>query len=208
MRTPLARWTLLALVSIAALGAGLLVDPYAYRHFFYPDWWNKHPHHMFRLAGYLGTWALMFLLVRWFDTSESKPSPWRDLRRRLFTVPLLAGVATMAVKLLVRRQRPARWEGFTLFEMRPFGDRLFDGSNLCFPSEHAAIGVAGAVVLTHFYPRGKWIWITWAAGCALSRVANRAHYFSDVVGGTILGLLVANLVLRYRPGQPPDILHS
>jgi len=63
--------------------------------------------------------------------------------------------------------------------------------NLSFPSGHATLAFAAAAILCYFYPKSKWIALLLAAGCAFSRVAHQAHFYSDVIFGAVLGWTVA-----------------
>ena len=63
-----------------------------------------------------------------------------------------------------------------------------DGS---FPSGHAATSFAAATVLTLYLPRWAPLWILLAVAIGFSRVYVGVHYPLDVVGGAVLGVLVA-----------------
>lgn len=64
---------------------------------------------------------------------------------------------------------------------------FYEGSDLAFPSGHATLAFATAAALTCLSPRGKILFITIAAGTALSRVIMQAHFYSDVLLGSVLG---------------------
>jgi membrane-associated phospholipid phosphatase len=129
--------------------------------------------------------------------------------RGFVTVPLRIVVA---IYLLVRMRRRAlatwilTWivaeVGVTVakawyMRARP-PDMLVDTSTFSFPSGHAvataSIAVALVLVSMHAGPRRrKWEFVAAAAAfvMALSRVYLSAHWFSDVVAGTLLGTGVA-----------------
>jgi len=103
----------------------------------------------------------------------------------LVGAPALAGLGAIVLKIVVRRLRPASNSDDPL-RFRPFTDDFFNGSGLAFPSEHAAVGFAAAIVLSWYYPKARVIWWLWAIGCGLTRVVSRGHFVSDVYGGLIV----------------------
>jgi undecaprenyl-diphosphatase len=107
----------------------------------------------------------------------------------------IADLSATGIKALVGRARP------------PVHDRLpkplipvpHDAS---FPSGHAATSFAAAAVLAHTFPRLRAPLFLLAAAVAFSRVYVGVHYPLDVVGGAVLGVLVAT-ALRLLAANPP-----
>jgi membrane-associated phospholipid phosphatase len=64
---------------------------------------------------------------------------------------------------------------------------FWSNTDLSFPSGHATLAFSTAAVLTYFYPRGAWLFITLACICGLSRVVMLAHFPADVVAAAIIG---------------------
>jgi undecaprenyl-diphosphatase len=105
----------------------------------------------------------------------------------------LADWLSMGLKALFDRERPQ----FRYPEPEPLLHSAHDGA---FPSGHAATSFAGATILSFAFPKLAPYFYVLAAAVAFSRVYVGVHYPLDIVGGAILGVLVAialrQLVLR------------
>jgi undecaprenyl-diphosphatase len=64
-----------------------------------------------------------------------------------------------------------------------------------FPSGHTATACAGATVLSFLYPRGAPLFVVLAAAIAYSRLYVGVHFPLDVVGGAVIGVVTALLLL-------------
>lgn len=69
------------------------------------------------------------------------------------------------------------------------------GGGKAFPSSHAVNTFAGALVLGFFYPRALWYLIGYAVLVAYSRVYVGVHYPLDVLGGAVIGLTGASVIV-------------
>ncbi|MGW3953672.1 phosphatase PAP2 family protein [Streptomyces sp. NPDC004752] len=98
-----------------------------------------------------------------------------------------AHLASMGVKRVVRRARPAHVEPL----VRTVGRHSF-------PSAHAASATAAAVA---FGALGVPGWAPLAAAMCLSRLVVGVHYPSDVAAGAVLGALTARLGSRWMTGR-------
>lgn len=123
---------------------------------------------------------------------------WRA-KKNNFLLPLWTAIAGCGIFVYVLKYLIAR--------PRPVGLALISEDSFSFPSGHAAISVAfyGVVIfcLWKIFQKKFARWLILSAGAALilfigfSRIYLGVHYFSDVVGGYLLGgaWLVGGVVL-------------
>ncbi len=114
-----------------------------------------------------------------------------EQKHHLFFAPIIgAGVASyilveFLIKPLVARVRPTVEMGAIIV-----GSLKTDYS---FPSGHATIAFAMAVVLSRYEPRWRWGLYALAVFIAFSRVYLGVHYPLDVIGGALLGWGIGRL---------------
>jgi undecaprenyl-diphosphatase len=137
-------------------------------------------------GSYAAIWLVAGLVVFWRDEE-------RDHRfiLRLSLTLLATFVATEVLKLLVARPRPTA---------------LFAGQALCpadfaFPSLHAALAVAGALVLARADKKRRYFYYTAAVLIAYSRIYLGCHFAGDVVFGALLGAFVTFVGFQLQKGQ-------
>lgn len=131
----------------------------------------------FWLAGLFITWLL-------------SAGEWRQ--RALF---LAVGLAVMATAVILLK--------FTIRRPRPQGEwgqvyRITDPHS--FPSGHASRSAALAIMGIAIGP--PWFAITlvlWWPWVGISRVALGVHYFSDVIAGWMVGLLMGLIAVALQP---------
>lgn len=104
----------------------------------------------------------------------------------------VSGLATQGIKHLMGRPRPRMNQGLWDWAGPVLGSDMHS-----FPSGHAAISFALAVVLAHRFPRAGWAFYIGAAFIAIGRVINRAHFPLDIIGGAALGIAVGWLAVRW-----------
>jgi undecaprenyl-diphosphatase len=111
-----------------------------------------------------------------------------DLAPLVFAISLGTVTTDNVIKDLVERDRPFARD--TRVEV--IGNKPNDPS---FPSGHATNAFAGAAVLAWLVPEGRIVWFALAAAIAYSRVYLGVHYPFDVMGGALVGLACAALVI-------------
>ena len=128
-----------------------------------------------------------------------------DRQRRRYLPRILwgaigAGLAADIIKACVSRCRPRDLEALAggVFDTFRHGSPLYNGlsMNHSFPSAHTAVATAFAVMLAHYYPKGRALFAALAVLVAAHRVVSNAHFLSDVCVGALVGWLFANACLR------------
>lgn len=126
-------------------------------------------------------------------------------------VGILSGLNSL-IKWMVGRYRPFKAPGPIQprpFHLEPFWhgfQGLFKQGPLSFPSGHESTAFALAVALLIVWPRGGWIFVLIALCTGLERIAENAHYPSDVIGAIWLGAVCA-VALRSTVGSPMLEVH-
>ena len=123
-------------------------------------------------------------------------------RRRFFPLLLAgslgAGLTSNVVKLIVIRFRPRVIDVLPETVWSTFGGlwSFSEGNpSQSFPSSHTATAVGLAVILSEFYPRGRWYFTALAILVGMQRIQVSAHFPSDVFAGAIVGWGVATGLL-------------
>lgn len=132
--------------------------------------------------------AVLGLTVGWAYYRYS----WHFAKPLLITcaaVALADAAAYRGIKSWVDRPRPIHNLEISQW-LRPVGD----AHGASFPSNHATNMFAAAFILSAFFPRGRYYFYTFAALVALSRVTLGVHYPSDILGGAVLGTVIAAFV--------------
>lgn len=103
------------------------------------------------------------------------------------------GLLAIAFKWSLGRARPKLYE-----EVGPvrFDFLAFDGTFTSFPSGHSTTVAALATSLAFIFPAYRWLIIAAAFWLAFSRVMVGAHYPSDVIAGTLLGMTFTFFTVR------------
>ncbi len=118
-----------------------------------------------------------------------------------FFVPMLIGLGTCLflvewlLKFLVARPRPGVLEGAIVI-----GSAVW----FSFPSTHAATSWAMTVILSHYEPRMRWVFVVLALIISFTRVYLGVHYPSDVLAGMVLGTGIGVVALRFRKRLPSE----
>jgi undecaprenyl-diphosphatase len=118
---------------------------------------------------------LLFLLLVWFFTKGY----WHRLSALLTGAVVILAVLILAIKFLIRRQRPEGDWGAVYRNSDPHS----------FPSGHAARTMMLATLMLLQGP--LWlgaVLVIWSLLVSLARVGMGVHYVSDVAAGIVLGV--------------------
>jgi len=144
-----------------------------------------------------GTGVIAILATLW----------WIDIERRRSLqfaagITLISGVTANGMKAIFTRIRPHSGDIVDGSEswLPMFHGSFWESSLRSFPSGHAATAVALAIGLSIVYPRGKFLFASFAFLACFQRIVSKAHYPSDVVVGAFIAVVCCAFCMRWRPG--------
>ena len=131
---------------------------------------------------------ILLLLLPYFRTKEYL------LSTLLFG--LLTPVINHFSKKFFEEVRPLGIYGIERVHTVPWLDNLFNNS---FPSGHTMGAFGFCMLLHHLLPQKKWyvtiVLFLLAIGCGYSRIYLGQHFFSDVLAGSLIGVLISWLIV-------------
>jgi undecaprenyl-diphosphatase len=140
-----------------------------------------------------GNHSIVWHAVNAIDAAVAGPAGRRRAIRRSAILMGEQAIVNLGIKQLFRRVRPA------VVDAHPHTLRTPRTSS--FPSGHASAGACAAVLLTRDLGAGP-LWIGLAAAVSWSRVHVGAHHASDVIGGAVVGTVLAETAARAWPTAP------
>lgn len=131
------------------------------------------------LSGNAQPWIILSVIFFIFDI-------FMDRTINIFQLLVLgiAGLTTTIIKFIVKRKRPSE-EMVKKYVAR--------GDHYSFPSGHATRMACSAIVMILFFPEVGWLFDIWAIGVNIARISLRLHFVLDVIGGTIVGLIIGTI---------------
>ena len=110
-----------------------------------------------------------------------------EMRKTLWLIPLIStAIISFASSYLIK---------FIVMRPRPLGNLGILGfSDSSFPSSHAMIAFACAVILQREFHRISWFFYLFAIIISFARVYLAKHYLSDVLAGACFGYIIGHLL--------------
>jgi undecaprenyl-diphosphatase len=133
-------------------------------------------------------------ILLWFVARPGGPVKWK--------AATVAALASAGVALLVDQVIGHIWFRERPFVAHPAQTVLLTGrsSDPSFPSDHAAAAFAIATAVLAFSLRAGLVFVAGAVLISLSRVFVGLHYPGDVLGGALVGIVAALLVVKLARG--------
>lgn len=147
------------------------------------------------------TWVPLYMLLIWlFYRKNNWKSALIFIGFAILTVTLCDQLSNHLFKDLFMRYRPSHHDLLTdklHFYRLPNGD-LYKGGQYGFVSSHAAnfFGVCTFAwyVLRKWYRYVFYVLLASAVIVSISRIYLGVHYLTDIIGGALLGILLASIV--------------
>ena len=148
----------------------------------------------FKIITKLGTsgWILIpsFLIFIIFRRKKEK---FAQRALYLFCTVAISGIIVNIIKVITGRFRPKLYfkgglYGFDFFHI--------DYKYLSFPSGHSATALSAMIALGIFWPKFRIHFLFAGIVIALSRVIITSHYLSDVLIGSLIGVLTSILLYQ------------
>jgi len=146
-------------------------------------------------------WILVIIVILIFEERENPGITKKDKQFIVvFTLTFLITslVVTYPLKNFFKRPRPIsnnsnQWQ-FTLQIKETLSTNC--PTDFSFPSSHASTAFAASTVLTFFDKKRRVFYYLIAFIIAYSRIYLGCHYFLDVLGGGILGIIISKIILN------------
>jgi membrane-associated phospholipid phosphatase len=130
---------------------------------------------------YLVPAALAYLFYKNKDSLKASKAGF------LFASVALSGILVLIIKMFLGRFRPEMY-----FKHGNFGFDFFEVTQnmLSFPSGHSATAFSVAVAFGFLFKRYQFLFYTVAVLIVTSRVVITRHYVSDVLVGSLIGIIM------------------
>lgn len=192
------RWATILIIAFLGVVAAMQLDAFMLQHLRVPRSAN-----VAKVAGWISEtakaeWPILIGLILWLAGQLRHRLRWRRLGLLVILASLLAGLSASTVRGFAGRTRPTNTIEQGWFGPYHNGRWLVGvGEYNSFPSGHAATAAGVAFALLFMRSRSTWCAGLWALAVAWSRIALNNHHFSDVVAGSLFGLLGAWWVVRW-----------
>lgn len=154
--------------------------------YFHSDFWDN----TFWMISSTLIWIPFYAIIVYTIIKSQKAQSWLTVLSVIFLVVLCDQISTEVFKHTIERFRPTHDPLLKDFVKTVNGYR---GGKYGFVSSHAT-NTMGLAVFTSLLFRNKiftWFLVVWSLIIAYSRVYLGVHYPGDVLGGMILGIILA-----------------
>jgi undecaprenyl-diphosphatase len=141
----------------------------------------------------IGGALLIYFFGRYFDRQRI-----RQIGRTLFVGFICSGLSVQLIKHIIGRARPR------ITDQLLFIGPSIKGSYDSFPSGHVTMAFCLAYICSSYFPRYWMLFYVYGLLVCFGRVDSTSHFPADVLGGALLGIIVARIVEK-KIGLPDAI---
>ena len=135
-------------------------------------------------------WIPLYLALICFIVMNYGRYAWITLVALIMTVVVADGVSSKLIKKTIKRTRPCHIE-----HLHP-QEKVHCSNGFSFTSSHAAnhFAMGSFLFLLLSMTNWKWTFIAWATLIGFAQIYVGVHYPSDVVVGSLLGILIGKTI--------------
>jgi undecaprenyl-diphosphatase len=115
----------------------------------------------------------------------------------LVVAGILLYVVSDAIKLITKEPRPCNIQELVNGSYPLIINHVGCEASYSFPSNHASV-LTGLVIFLKNYKYVRVLYVVWLVLILFGRIYLGLHYFTDVIAGAALSLVIAYIIYRYR----------
>lgn len=134
-------------------------------------------------------WIMIFAFIVFYAIRKKIK---KEIVFRIILSTFLAWLISELIKKIIPSIRPFKINGYP-----PLTITIPKGAS--FPSSHTSAAFGLAIAIFFYKPELGFAFLLGALTVAAGRILANVHYFIDILGGAVLGSIIAYLINRFYP---------